>query len=54
MKYYITHIERGKSNVYLENDKRLEFDTWEKARKKVEELEMKNISGFFAWKKDEE
>lgn len=52
--YYITHVYFGKSTVFLENDKRIEFNTWEEARKKVIELEKNNLSGFFAWKKDKE
>lgn len=52
--YYITHVTMGVSTVYLKNDKRIEFKTWQEARKKVIELEVNNLSGFFAWKKDKE
>jgi len=51
IKYYITHTLYGISNAYLENDKRVEFDTWEEARRKVISLEPTNIKGFFGWKK---
>ena len=53
IKYYITHIKHGFSIIYLENDKRVEFDTWKEARRKIRELETKNLAGLFAWKKDE-
>jgi len=51
-KYYITHVKYGISTVYLENDKRVEFDSWEKARSKVIKLEARKLDGYFAWKKD--
>lgn len=51
-KYYITHIQYGISTIHLENGKRIEFDTWQEARKKVFDLETRNLIGFFAWKKE--
>lgn len=52
IKYYITHIKQGFSTIYLENDKRIEFDTWQEAREKIKDLETQSLVGLFAWKKD--
>lgn len=50
--FYITHISHNISTVYLENDKIVEFNTWQEARDKVIKLEVTNLSGLFGWKED--
>ena len=52
-KYYIIHIQYNISSVHLEDGKRIEFDTWKEAREKVINLETRNLTGLFGWKKEE-
>ena len=53
-KYCIVHFTPAwQGEIYLEDGKRLEYDTPEEARSKIKELEKEYFPKLFAWRKEQ-
>lgn len=51
--YYIVHFIGWRSETYLEDGKRFEYESVAEARQKIKELENKYSPKLFAWKREE-